>query len=62
MLTNFPAVYLFACLSEASAFLDQDDQRLARWTAKYLYEAKTLQTQDDEAIRSGSALRVRTIV
>lgn len=59
---NFPAVYLFAALAEAAAFLDQDDNRVSRWTAKYLYEVKTLQQQDDEAIRSGSALRVRSVV
>lgn len=62
LLTNFPAVYLFACLAEAAAFLDQDDQRVSRWTAKYLYEVKTLQDQDDEAVRSGSVLRVRALV
>ena len=62
LITNYPSIYLNACLAEASAFLDQDDARIARWEAKYRAEVKSLSTTDDTAIRSGSTLRVRAIV
>lgn len=62
LLNNYPSIYLNASLAEASAFLDQDDNRIARWEAKYRAEVKSLQTTDDTAIRSGSVLRVRAVV
>jgi len=62
LMTNYPSIYLNACLAEAAAFLDQDDARIARWEAKYRAEVKSLASADDTSIRSGSALRVRAIV
>lgn len=62
LFTNYPSVYLNACLAEAAMFLDQDDNRVARWEAKYQAEVKSLQDTDDTAIRSGSVLRVRAVV
>jgi len=62
LVSNFPSIYLNGCLAEAAAFLDQDDARIARWEAKYRADVKSLQDTDDEAVRSGSVLRVRPIV
>lgn len=59
LLTNAPMVYLAACLVEASLYT-LDDQATAKWEARYQAEVATLQKTDDESLRSGSAMRVRT--
>lgn len=61
LLERYPAIYLFGSLAEASAFLDQDDARIARWEAKYKAEVDKLQSTDDALLRSGSAMRVRVL-
>lgn len=60
LLTNHPSIYLFAALSEAEPFL-MNDPRATTWEAKYANDVKLLQDADDEALRSGSAMRVRTV-
>lgn len=60
LLTNHPSVYLFACLAEAAPYL-MDDERSVLWEGKYAKDMNELQTADDAAMFSGTALRVRTI-
>lgn len=60
LLTNHPNVYLFAALAEASGYLF-NDERIPIWEAKYQADARSLQEVDDTALRSGSAMRVRTL-
>lgn len=60
LLQKHPSIYLFAALAEAEPFL-MNDPRAAVWEAKYANDVKTLQDADDEALRSGSAMRVRTV-
>lgn len=60
LLTNHPSIYLFAALSEAEPFL-VNDPRAATWEAKYANDVKNLQDADDTSLRSGSAMRVRTV-
>lgn len=60
LLTNHPSIYLFATLAEAAPFT-LEDQRAALWEAKYAADLEKLQSTDDESLRSGSVLRVRTI-
>lgn len=60
LLTNHPNVYLFAALAEASGYLF-NDERIPMWEAKYQADVRSLQQADDAALRSGSAMRVRTL-
>lgn len=60
LLTNHPSVYLFAALVEGAAYL-MDDARQAMWLQRFAQEAAQLQQMDDQALRSGSAMRVRTL-
>lgn len=60
LLTNHPSIYLFAALAEAEAFL-VNDARTVIWEGKYNKDMNDLQTADDMAMFSGTALRVRTI-
>ena len=60
LLTNHPSVYLFAALAEGAAYL-MDDARQALWLQRFAQEAAQLQLMDDAALRSGSAMRVRTL-
>lgn len=60
LLTNHPNVYLFAALAEASGYLF-NDERIPTWEAKYQADVRSLQQVDDAALRSGSAMRVRTL-
>jgi len=60
LLTNHPGVYLFAALAEASGYVF-NDERMPTWEAKYQADVQALQRADDTALRSGSAMRVRTL-
>ena len=60
LLTNHPAIYLFAALSEAMPFT-LDDARTQLFDGKYSATAKALQDSDDIALHSGSQMRVRTL-
>jgi hypothetical protein len=60
LLTNYPMVYLAATLGETALYV-QDDGAAAKWESRYQAEVKRLQDADDAAVRSGSAMRVRTI-
>ena len=60
LLTNHPNVYLFAALAEGAPYLMEDD-RAPLWEAKYQADVQKLQQMDDTALRSGSAMRVRTL-
>lgn len=60
LLQKHPSVYLFAALAEAEPFT-LNDGRAAMWEAKYRSDVQDLQTADDESLRSGSVIRVRTI-
>lgn len=60
LLTNHPSVYLFAALAEGAGYL-MDDARQALWLQRFGQEAAQLQQMDDQALRSGSAMRVRTL-
>lgn len=61
LLTSYPAIYLFAALSEAEPYLFNDNRALM-WEAKYQKDMTDLQNADDTAMFSGTALRVRSIV
>ena len=60
LLTAAPGVYLFGALAEAAPFME-DDQRAALWETKYSAEVTALQNSDEAAVRSGAAMRVRTL-
>ena len=60
LLTNHPALYLFGTLAEASVFM-LDDERAALWEQKYRTEALALVQADENATRSGAAMRVRNL-
>ena len=60
LLTNHPSIYLFGSLAEAAPFLQQDE-RVAMWESKYKADIDSLQTSDDMAQFSGSALVVKAI-
>lgn len=60
LLAQHPSIYLFATLAEAAPFLF-DDQRAPMWEAKYQADKEALQYADDESLRSGSVMRVRTV-
>ena len=60
LLTTHPSIYLFAALAEACVYtLDTD--RVTMWEAKYKKEIEEVQTKDETAQFSGSALRVRKL-
>lgn len=60
LLTQHPSIYLFATLSEAGIFL-VNDERVPLFDAKYQADSNALQNSDDESLRSGSVMRVRTV-
>ena len=60
LLTNHPNIYLYACLREG-AFFTKDGAGAVQWDGLYKQEVKALQTDDDRATHSGSALRVKKV-
>lgn len=60
LLTDYPSIYLWACLAESAPFT-QDDSRTALFESKYQAAVKKATMRDDSATHSGSALRVRRI-
>lgn len=60
LLTNHPQIYLYACLHEASLYTKEHDQA-AMYLQKYTLDKDALQDQDDIALRSGSAMRVKAL-
>jgi len=60
LLTKYPSIYLYGALAEAANWA-QDDILMTKCEIKYKAAVKQAQTQDDEAVHSGSALRVRRI-
>lgn len=60
LLTNHPNIYLFAALAEGAPYL-MEDERAPLWESKYQADVLKLQQMDDTALRSGSAMRVRTL-
>lgn len=60
LLTNFPSIYLFGALAEASPFIF-DDNRAVMWEGKYNKDMSELRDSDKAAQFTGSALRVRNI-
>lgn len=58
LMTNHPKVYLSACMAEAKTFT-MDKQAAAEWNAIYKGEIAELQKDDDQAVHSGSVLRVK---
>lgn len=58
LMTNYPNLYLYGCLREASLFV-KDEQRAAHWDGLYMKTAADVQDIDDKASHSGSALRVK---
>ena len=60
LLTNYPSIYLFGALAEGASYL-MNDQASAMWTQRYAQECDSLQAMDDQAVRSGSAMRVRAL-
>jgi len=59
LLTNHPSLYLSAAMAELCLYTFDD--RFALWDQKYQAESKALQDADDTSLRSGSAMRVRTV-
>lgn len=60
LLTNHPMVYLAGSMCEACIYT-KDVDGLALWDARYRAEVKQLQDVDDDALRTGSIMRVRTL-
>lgn len=60
LMTNYPMVYLAASMVEACLYT-RDDAGVQLWDARYTAEVKRMQDADDEALRSGSAMRVRAM-
>lgn len=58
LLTNFPNVYLYACLREGALYTMNKDAAAA-WHELYKAAVQEVQASDDAATHSGSALRVR---
>jgi hypothetical protein len=58
LLTNHPSIYLYATMAEAMTYT-QEDERVAFWEQKYAKDVQDLQTADDAAQFSGSALSVK---
>ena len=59
LLSNHPNIYLFGALAEAGDYARNASAGM--WEQKYHAGVSTLQAADDEAMFSGSALRVRSI-
>lgn len=60
LMTTHPNIYLHACLIEAHSYTQNNDQ-IAYWMNQYQTGVKRLQDQDDEAMHSGSVLRVKVV-
>jgi len=60
LLTKYPSIYLWACLAESAPFT-MDDARTPLFEAKYQSAVNKATIRDDDAVHSGSALRVRRI-
>lgn len=60
LLTNHPSIYLNAALVEASQYL-MDAEKGQFFDARYLKAVEDFQRADDNATRSGSAMRIRTL-
>lgn len=60
LLTNYPNVYLSACLAQGCLFT-LDKTGAAEWNAVYKSEIAEVQRYDDEAVHSGSVLRVKAV-
>ena len=58
LLTNHPNIYLSACLYELNKYT-KDQEAMNLWLNEYMADKDKLIQQDDTALRSGSALRVR---
>lgn len=60
LLTNHPGIYLNACLVEGSAYM-MDMEKAQAYDARYRSAVDDLQNSDDRSVRSGSAMRVRSL-
>lgn len=60
LLTNHPNLYLFAALAEAHMYMANEDTA-AIWLQRFEKDLETLNVADDESLRSGSIMRVRTL-
>lgn len=60
LLLNHPGIYLWACLAESAPYT-LEDPRLPMWESKYKSLVEALQKSDDDAMYSGSVLRVRKL-
>ena len=60
LLTNYPMVYMAGALAEGCMYL-RDTEGVQMWAGRYQAEVKQIQDTDDEALRSGSAMRVRAL-
>jgi len=60
LMTNFPDIYLAACMLEANIYL-MDDAKTQLWDQKYQAVRDLIQEKDDTLVRSGSAMRVRAL-
>ena len=58
--TNHPSVYLYATLCEVAAYAF-DKEAEAKWDSRYRADAADVQSRDDDALRSGTAMRVRAL-
>ncbi|MGH6961377.1 MAG: phage adaptor protein, partial [Dongiaceae bacterium] len=58
LLANAPDVYLFGALTEAAAYLG-DDEHLAQWDARYRAAVRQLQDADDRGKWSGATPVIR---
>jgi len=60
VLQKHPMVYLAGAMAEACMYL-RDTEGVQMWAGRYSAEVKQLQDTDDDALRSGSAMRVRAL-
>ena len=60
LFTEYPDLYLFAALSEAAPYI-QDDPRVQLWEAKYGAIVKQIFNQDAEEYGSGAGMAVRVV-
>lgn len=60
LMTNHPNVYLSACMAQGALYT-LDKTGAAEWNAVYKGEIAELQKDDQNAIHSGSVLRVKAI-
>ncbi|MEY4429857.1 MAG: hypothetical protein RLZZ182_2546 [Pseudomonadota bacterium] len=58
LLTYHPGIYLFGSLAEAMPWVD-NKETISLYEQKYMAEVEKLNLQDDESLRTGSAMRVR---